>query len=131
MDNQSMIKLWLRFSHCFPADRGRDSGEPIPRRLVQCPRWHWAPLLLFDRRDSAGVLFWNEARIFLWWEYLGFFACVVSIVVARDWLVQIGANRTLVALVAQGMIFGCFICLHHAVRMTGKAARPWAGRDPS
>ena len=131
MDNQSMIKRWLRFGDRIPADRGGDSGEPTPRRLVQARRGIGYLCCLLIAEIPLVWFLGIRRGFFLWWEYLGFLVCVFSIVVARDWLIQIGANKTLVAVVAPGMIFGCFICLHHAVRLTRNAASPWASRDPS
>ncbi len=136
MDNRSIIKEWLR-------DSAIAFVLIVAGILASRPLADW-----FELRGGIGYVcalafagipfaFFLGLRrgFFLWWEYLGFFACIVSMTVARDWLVKLGANKTLVVAVVSGAIFGCFICLHEAVRRhltlsasngsaNGKTARP-------
>ena len=130
--NQSMIKQWL----CDSAIAfllivgGILSSRHLAGWFNAQPGLGYLCCLLIAAIPLACFLGMRRG-FFRWWEYLGFIACVVSITVARAGFVQFGANRSLVAILVPGMFFGCFICLHHALRITGKAASPRAGSDPS
>jgi hypothetical protein len=117
MDNRSIIKEWLRDSAIgfVLVVGGVAVSDSLAHSLHLGVGIGYLCLLMANEIPFAYFL-GRTWGFFLWWEYLGFFLCVVSMVAARDWLVQLGLNRTLVVAVVSCMIFGCFICLHEAVR---------------
>ena len=134
MGNQSIIKQWLCDSAV--AFLLILAGILVSRQLAD----------RFQANDSIGhlccfliaeipfVYFLGMKRgFFRWWEYAGFIICVISMSIARDAILQRGANGTLAASVAMGMIFGCFISLHQAVQshLTVDASNGGAGDNAS
>jgi hypothetical protein len=117
MHNQSMIKQWLRDSAV--AFLLIVAGILISRLLTG-----WLPvrgsighLCCFLIAEIPFAWFLGMRRgFFRWWEYVGFFACIVAMILARDRLVQLGASHMLVTGIVPGIIFGCFICFHQAIR---------------
>ena len=117
MDNQSITKDWLRDSViAFPLIvTGILLSRPLAGWLqihgslgyVSCCVIAEIPFLCF-----LGI----RRGFFLWWEYLGFIACLVAMAVARDRAIQLGTDNLLVASIAPGIILGCFFRLHQAVR---------------
>ena len=117
MGNQSILKQWLCDS--VVAFLLILAGIVVSRHLAHRFQAdgsvsHLCCLLI---AEIPFVCFLGMRRgFFRWWEYAGFFVCVVSMSLARDVLVQPGANGTLAASIAMGVIFGCFISLHQAVQ---------------
>jgi hypothetical protein len=117
MNHQSVIKEWLRDS--VVAFSLIVAGIFVSRALAG-----WFPvrgsignLFCFVIAEIPFVCFLGMRRgFFRWWEYLGFVVCILSMVVARDRAMQLGAASMVVAGVAPGIIFGCFLHLHQAVR---------------